>query len=136
MLDYAMPLDLGFEAAFVNEGPLRWVARDSCKPGRTGRESWLLHASAAWSEARIESDSDEVSAALLAAFARLGGPAPQRASVHRWRYASTPQASTEVCWWQPALRLGVCGDWLNGGTVEAAWLSGTALAQRIIDARG
>jgi predicted NAD/FAD-dependent oxidoreductase len=28
-------------------------------------------------------------------------------------------------------RLGVCGDWLVGPGVEAAWLSGTALAARI-----
>ena len=135
MLDYATPLALGFEAAFVNHGPLRWVARDSSKPGRAGRESWLLHASAAWSEAHIECDGEEVAAQLLAAFAALGGPPPQRWSVHRWRYASTPQARSEVCLWEPAQSLGVCGDWLNGGTVEAAWLSGQALAQRIIDGR-
>lgn len=133
MLDYATPLALGFEAAFVNHGPLRWVARDSSKPGRAGRECWLLHASAPWSEAHIESDGEEVAAQMLAAFARLGGPAPQRWSVHRWRYASTPQVCSEVCLWEPAQRLGVCGDWLNGGTVEAAWLSGLALARRIID---
>jgi renalase len=135
MLDYAAPLHLGFDAAFVNQGPLRWIARDSSKPGRIGRESWLLHASAAWSEAHIERSGDEVAALLLAAFARLGGTAPQRWSAHRWRYASTPQVRTEQCWWEPAQGLGVCGDWLNGGTVEAAWLSGTALAQRILDTR-
>lgn len=132
MLDYDAPLALGFDAAFVNHGPLRWVARDSSKPGRAGRESWLLHASAAWSEAHIEREGDEVAALLLAAFARLGGTAPQRWSAHRWRYASTPQTRSEVCLWEEAQGVGVCGDWLNGGTVEAAWLSGQALARRII----
>jgi predicted NAD/FAD-dependent oxidoreductase len=135
MLDYDAPLALNFEAAFINQGPMRWVARDSSKPGRTGRESWLLHASAEWSEEHIERDGDEVAAMLLEAFARWGGPAPQRWSAHRWRYASTPQARDEVCLWEPAQGLGVCGDWLNGGTVEAAWLSGQALAQRIIAAQ-
>lgn len=132
MLEYAQPLALDFNAAFLNAGPLRWVARDSAKPGRSGRESWLLHASAEWSEAHIELDADSIAAQMLAAFISLGGQVPQRWSVHRWRYASTPQARNDVCLWEAGQGLGICGDWLNGGTVEAAWLSGHALAQRII----
>ncbi|MBG6222071.1 MULTISPECIES: FAD-dependent oxidoreductase [unclassified Janthinobacterium] len=132
MLEYAQPLALGFNAAFINAGPLRWVARDSTKPGRNGHESWLLHASAEWSEAHMELDGDSIAAQLLASFISMGGQVPQRWSVHRWRYASTPQARNDVCVWEAAQRLGMCGDWLNGGTVEAAWLSGQALAQRIV----
>jgi len=131
MLEYGAPLALGFDAAFVNEGPLRWIARDSAKPGRAGSESWILHANAAWSEAHLESDPQEVAAALLAAFAQRGGPAPQHWRAHRWRYASTETADTPVCSWDGGLGIGLCGDWLNGGTVEAAWLSGRALARRI-----
>ena len=131
MLQYPAPLALGFDAAFVNRGALRWVARDSAKPGRGGGESWLLHASADWSEAHIELDADSVAALLLPAFAELGGTSPQRWSAHRWRYASTAQRHDEVCVWDGGLSLGMCGDWLNGGNVEAAWLSGRALAQRI-----
>ncbi len=131
MLQYPAPLALGFDAAFVNRGPLRWVARDSAKPDRGGGESWLLHASAEWSEAHIELDADSVAAQLLAAFAELGGPAPERWSGHRWRYARPAQPRTELCAWDAGLGLGMCGDWLGAGTVEAAWLSGRALARRI-----
>lgn len=28
--------------------------------------------------------------------------------------------------------LGVCGDWLDGGRVEGAWMSGRELAQRVL----
>ena len=34
MLRYDAPVALSFDAAFVNSGPLRWVARDNSKPGR------------------------------------------------------------------------------------------------------
>ena len=131
MLQYAAPLALGFDAAFVNHGPLRWVARDSAKPGRGGVETWLLHASAEWSERHMELDAAGVAAPLLAAFAALGACAPQAWSAHRWRHASTVPARAEVCIWDAGQGLGLCGDWLNGGTVEAAWLSGRALAHRI-----
>ena len=134
MLQYPAPLALGFDAAFVNRGALRWVARDSAKPGRVGSESWLLHASAEWSEAHIELDGASIAALLLPAFAELGGPAPERWSAHRWRYAKAAQARDDVCVWDGGQALGLCGDWLNGGTVEAAWLSGRALAQRICGA--
>ena len=132
MLRYASPVAMPWEGAFINTGPLRWVARDSSKPGRTGQETWLLHASAEWSEAHIEDSAESVTAALLAAFAHLGGPAPLAATAHRWRFADTEVPLTQGGWWNAALRLGLCGDWLNGGKVEGAWLSGQALAQQVV----
>ncbi|MDP1776850.1 MAG: FAD-dependent oxidoreductase, partial [Moraxellaceae bacterium] len=56
MLQYADTVILPFDAAFINQGPLSWVARDSHKPARPAQESWLLHGSIAWSEANIEAD--------------------------------------------------------------------------------
>jgi predicted NAD/FAD-dependent oxidoreductase len=128
MLRYAAPVDMPWDGAFINTGPLRWIARDSSKPGRAGSETWLLHASAEWSEAHIEDSAESVTAALLAAFAALGGPAPLAATAHRWRCADTEPALTLGSWWDASLRLGMCGDWLNGGKVEGAWLSGLSLA--------
>ena len=132
MLRYASPVALPWEGAFINTGPLRWVARDSSKPGRTGQETWLLHASPEWSEAHIEDSAEAVTTALLTAFAALGGPAPLAATAHRWRYADTEPALTQGSWWDAQMRLGLCGDWLHGGKVEGAWLSGRALAQQVL----
>lgn len=132
MLRYASPVALPWEGAFINSGPLRWVARDSSKPGRTGQETWLLHASAEWSEAHIEDNAESVTAALLAAFAALGGLPPLAATAHRWRYADTEPALTQGSWWDAQMRLGLCGDWLHGGKVEGAWLSGRALALQVL----
>lgn len=131
MLRYDAPLDLPFDAAFVNHGPLRWVARDSSKPGRQGVETWLLHATAEWSEAHIEETPEAAAEALLAAFAALGGPAPAAWSTHRWRYADSAPALDSRCVWDAESRLGLCGDWLNGGKVEGAWLSGRALGLQV-----
>jgi hypothetical protein len=38
--------------------------------------------------------------------------------------------------WEPDVGLGLCGDWLNGGKVEGAWLSGSALAQQMLQSFG
>lgn len=132
MLRFDAPVALPFDAAFVNHGPLRWIARDSSKPGRSGPETWLLHARAEWSEAHLEDDAEQVAAQLLQAFRDLGGLEPQAWSAHRWRYADTEPALTLGAAWDAEQGLGLCGDWLNGGKVEGAWLSGRILAQRML----
>ncbi|NLF53611.1 MAG: FAD-dependent oxidoreductase [Thauera phenolivorans] len=137
MLRFEAPLALDFDGAFVNHGALRWIARDTSKPGRTGQETWTLHASAEWSEAHTEDGPDHVAAALIAEFCALGGAAPLAWSAHRWRYAITESAVEGGYVWHSAAGLGLCGDWLNGGRVEGAWLSGHALAHRVLaSARG
>ncbi len=132
MARFEAPLALDFDAAFVNHGPLRWIARDTSKPGRAGMETWTLHASAAWSEAHIEDTPERVASALIAAFRALGGEAPVAWSAHRWRYALTASAVDEGYLWRAEEGVGLCGDWLNGGRVEGAWLSGHALAHSVL----
>lgn len=132
MLRFAADAGLPFDAAFVNAGPLRWMARDSSKPGREGLETWLLHASAEWSEEHLELGAEPVAALLIEEFVKLGGRPPQAWTAHRWRYADTAPALTMGSVWDPHAGLGLCGDWLNGGKVEGAWLSGRVLAQGVI----
>lgn len=140
MVSCPAPVPLPWDGAFINAGPLRWVARDSSKPGRTappGTETWLLHASPEWSEVHIEDGAEAVTATLLTAFAALGGPAADQvqATAHRWRYADTESPLTQGQWWDSATGVGMCGDWLSGGKVEGAWLSGQSLAQQVVQTR-
>lgn len=132
MLNYPTPLELAFDAAFINSGPLRWVARNSSKPGRTGIDTWLLHASAEWSQAHLEDNNEDVARHLLDAFAALGAPPPAQWTLHRWRYADTESPLQHGAVWDTALGLGLCGDWLSGGKVEGAWLSGHSLAEQVL----
>ena len=132
MLQYSDTLDIEFDAAFVNYGPLRWVARDSSKPDRKGKETWVIQASAEWSENHIECTVDEVIPELTEAFIALGGAQPDSCIAHRWRYADSLPAMNDRFLWDKNQKLGICGDWINGGKVEGAWLSGFLLAQSII----
>jgi renalase len=110
-----------------------WAARNSSKPGRTGPESWVVQATAAWSRAHLESNPEWVGHALKAALVELLGialPATVIESVHRWRFAKSG-ADGSASLFDSNRRLGVCGDWLIGPRVESAWLSGASLAQQI-----
>jgi len=136
MLRFDAPLDLPFDAAFVNAGPLRWMARDSHKPGRSpqagGGETWVLHASPEWSEAHIEDSPEAATQALLAAFVGWGGRRPDACTAHRWRYADSLPPPPGLRTWVPDIALGLCGDWLAAGRVEGAWLSGQAVAMQVL----
>ncbi len=119
--------------------PIAWIARDATKPGRSGgRETLVVHASPAWSRAHLEEERPAVAERLLAELRRMPGlalPPPGglgEPHVHRWRYAMVEQALDEPCLWSPDLRLGVAGDGCLGGRVEAAYLSGRALAERVL----
>jgi renalase len=131
---FAAPLALDGPARRFTDGAVAWVARNATKPGRPAGEGWTVHAGPGWSAERLEDEPGQVAPALLAALAAQLGrhlPEPVWIAAHRWRYALVTAALGEPCLWDPALRLGLCGDWCLGPRVEAAFLSGLALGEAI-----
>ena len=133
MLNFEEKIDLKFDAAFVNSGPLRWIARNSSKPERGTAETWVLHATSEWSESHLDISKEEAAKILVEEFILLGGSIPAQSQAHLWRYAeATPPLDTTFAW-DEEKNLGICADWLNNGRVEGAWLSGRRLAEHIIE---
>jgi len=135
MAGYTEPLTLEFDGRFMDEpSPLSWIARNHSKPGRTGPETWTLHASPAFSTSHLEEDPQEVTDTLLQTFYALGALKPDWVQTHRWRYAlaTNPRAPSEQALWSPDLRLGLCGDWLSDGRIEGAWRSGLHCARQLL----
>lgn len=122
-----------FDAAFINQESIAWIARNSTKPKRVGLDYWTVHASPEWSDVNLELAKEDVSAELLACMEKLGfNTLDAQATMHRWRYASGGLEQKSEFHYSPFDSLGFCGDWLHGGRVEGAWLSGKKLANRII----
>ncbi len=136
MFSTTVPLELDFDGAFVTQSSLAWIARNSSKPDRIQKcETWILHASSEWSESHMEASKDDVERQLIQEFWKATGhvPTPLLFSItHRWRYATPVQSLAENCLFDPASLLGACGDWCAGPRVEGAFLSGIALAGRIL----
>jgi predicted NAD/FAD-dependent oxidoreductase len=133
MLEFSEPLVVPFDAAFVHDLPIGWIARDSSKPGRADRERWVLQATSDWSSKHIELSADEAGRQLADVFLSALGlsvtPASYRA--HRWLYSTPLNPLNAEFLLDPALGLAACGDWVKGPRVESAWLSGWALGQSI-----
>jgi hypothetical protein len=135
LLAFAEPLAIGTDWRVGESGDaLAMAVRNTGKPGRSGPETWVLHAGADWSAHHLEDPADRIEEALIAALSqRLEGPLPAiiARGAHRWRYAMPPAGGTGPVW-DPTLRLGLCGDWLTVSGVEGAWLSAQDLAGRIL----
>lgn len=120
-----------FDAAFVNQGPLGWICYNSHKPQRGSEDTWLAHATAAWSKEHLELAAEQVLEILSSEFEDLTGLGIRSGSVHRWRYAQSVSALQTRYLLDDQIALGACGDWTNGDKVEGAWLSGYHLARAI-----
>ncbi|MCY1411539.1 Renalase [compost metagenome] len=134
-LAFETPLETPMEGCFVQDSPLDWLARNRSKPGRDNTlDTWVLHATSAWSRQHIDLPKEAVIEQLHGAFAELlhdSMPAPSFSLAHRWLYAR-PASSHE--WGTLAdadLGLYACGDWCLSGRVEGAWLSGQEAARRL-----
>ncbi|AOL95267.1 NAD(P)/FAD-dependent oxidoreductase [Porphyrobacter sp. LM 6] len=119
-------------------GPVSWAARNSAKPGRSGTETWVIHASPARSRELIDLPKEEAAQVLLADFFGATGAAPAtpvHLDAHRWLYAQPVAHRGEGARFDAALGIGIAGDYLHSPRVEGAWLSGQALAQAVLQER-
>jgi renalase len=140
VVDQGMDGGPSWNLALPTRGPLASIIRNDAKPGRSTESplaSWVVHATASWSQTQLDAPPQGVEAQLRAATAEwLGQPLAWRhTAVHRWLYASASRAETALSgrfWFDPAIGLGVCGDFLGGAGVEGAWTSGRALADALL----
>jgi hypothetical protein len=121
--------------------PLAWIAQDSSKPGRpassvtNGAVAWVAQAGPAFSIMHLEDEPAAIAARMLPMLCDRLGVTTDRvthAAAHRWRYARVTASLG-----QPFLRdaggsLYLGGDWCIGPRVEAAWISGTAIADDLL----
>lgn len=145
MLHLSKTILCEFDGLFINSGPLSWIARDSAKPGRLNQanassETWVLHATSQWSKAHINDEKAALAQLMLAEFSNIiqrSNAASQAIKIqsqqlHGWLYADCEQYLDSVFHYDNANKIGLCGDWLNGGKVQGAWLSGLKLAQHLL----
>lgn len=138
MAAFAAPLPTSCDTFRSASGPVSWAARNSAKPRRSGVETWVIHASPARSRAVLDWPKEQAAAALLADFFAAIGTAPvtpAHCDAHRWLYALPQALAGETARFDPALSLGIAGDYLHSPRVEGAWLSGRALAEAVLQER-
>jgi renalase len=124
-----------FDAAFVSDLPIRWLADDGASHG-DGAPVLVAHTTPDFAAEHLDDPSAAIAPALDAMRRVLGVDLePAEAFAHRWTFAQ-PTASRDRTWSLSPAGIGLCGDgWSGKSRVEAAWLSGddlgAAIAQRL-----
>jgi predicted NAD/FAD-dependent oxidoreductase len=140
LVAFDTPIDAGADVRRWTTGPLAWAACDSSKSERPTRtQSWVVHATAAWSREHLELDAQDAARELLQAFAEGIGrplPVPVYLAAHRWRHALVEQALGLPCLVDEEIAAGACGDWCIAPRVEAAYESGRSLAHSLLSMVG
>lgn len=139
---FADRLPIGFDAARVNlggrhahAGVLAWMDRESSKPGRPDDEVWVLNTTDQFARERIGVSPEEVGAVMLDAFfeaTAIDRVEPVASHTRLWKAAMPVAPLCDGCLYDEQLRIGACGDWCLGARVEGAYLSGLAMADRMM----
>ena len=135
MAAFAADTPRAFDAEARDDDPLAWIACDATKPGRpAAAQTWVAQAAPDWSARYLEDDRPAIADRMLPLLAaRLGLSAGDvlHAAAHRWRYARVTAPLGQPFLHDRGLWLG--GDWCLGARVEAAWISGTAIANDLLE---
>jgi predicted NAD/FAD-dependent oxidoreductase len=128
MANFPNQLNVDFDAAFINQEIISWICQNGSKPMRQGI-MWTIHGSPDWSQDNVELSKEDAQDQIVQCLTALGFNCDDAdISMHRWRYASGGLENSIGFLKLQDVGLGLCGDWLNGGRVEGAWLSGFNLA--------
>lgn len=127
-------VDGPIEACFGGHDPVvDFVSFDGSKPGRDNA-FWVIHSTPEWIAPRLEEDVSVSGQALFSYVAKHLGLEGLLIHTHRWRYARPvdPKTTAQKGVYQVDDGLWIAGDYLAGGRVEGAYLSGIEAATRLL----
>lgn len=122
----------------LNHDVLRWIVDNHAKGLPTPPGSITIHTSPRFSDTYRNASDEECSDRILQAVKPFIKHDVEGLSLFRWRYSEPTRIYKEK---QPFRvpyfldedhRLAMCGDGFNGPRIEAAGLSGLALAERLV----
>jgi len=135
-------LNVDYDGIFVSHmrrdpeapSPIRWLARNNSKPDRPEAESWIVHASHKWSKKYLEKDPEWVAKKLYQEFLDVTGFEKYQTNLtvaHRWRYAIINKSLNQNFILDNNRNIALAGDFCTGKNIEAAYISGETLGERL-----
>lgn len=134
--------DIRWDAALIKNSKLSWISFDSSKPDRKVRINknnkshycFLADSRNIWADNNIERDLEDVKEELIIEFLNILKMDKNNiihSDIARWPYANIEKQYGAKSYFDKKLKIGVCGDWLIQGRVEAAFLSAMNLIEKI-----
>ena len=134
MVGLSSPVQLNFDAALVKNSPIKWIAVNSSKVGRSTHKTLVIHSSNSWAQDNLERELSYVQDQLLdelISLINLTEVDINHIDLARWRYAKVSKASNQDVCLNSSLKVAACGDWCLGSRVEDAFLSAVDLYEAL-----
>lgn len=132
--EYALPLE--FDAALIRDENISWISVNSSKPHRNGKFCLLVHSTNNWADKHIDDDREAVMNYLCqhtSEVIRHDVLKADHKAIHGWRYANIEKQEGATHFIDSNEKVGVCGDWLIQGRVEAAFTSGLEFTYKFLE---
>lgn len=136
MLEFEEPVSTSTDFIVFDEHPVLAAAwSEARKPGGSGAK-WIIHSSPVWAQIRLNTERQSIAEQMFAAFRQAVGSCPLIMShrAHRWTFSRVREplgslGKGPLTNQQPPITL--CGDWSLNGSIQGAWLSGRAAAEKM-----
>ncbi len=136
MLASEKKYDFGFKESNLDDSLLNWIGINSEKPQRAKEPlSIIMHTNFLWSLKNKDLDESLIIKLALDELEQITGfkdEAPIYQACHRWLYGRTLEPLGVDFIFERKNNIGCCGDYMLGDNIEAAYISSTRLAERII----
>jgi predicted NAD/FAD-dependent oxidoreductase len=129
--------EFDFDGANLTNSILNWIGINSNKPGKSKPPvSIVLHTNFEYVAHSKSLSREDILNEMLTELKSVTGfedNKPRYLDLHRWFYGRTLKPLGEDYIWDEEHNIAVCGDWLLGDNIEAAWTSADRLADQIIN---
>lgn len=128
-------LNLDYDAAFIENEDIAWLALNNSKPLRANNHCLLINSSYNYAAKNMNTLKDVVLKHLLSLASEIINHELSNSSmikIHQWRYVEAEYSPVENYLIDHKEKVGVCGDWLVNSRVEGAFISANELSKEFI----
>ncbi len=129
------PLNLDYDAAFIENEDIAWFAINNSKPGRINKNCLIINSSYEYASKNMNTSKEKVLKHLLfksSKFLNYDLSKSNIVKIHQWRYVEAECSPVENFFIDHKEKIAVCGDWFINSRVEGAFISANELSKEII----
>ena len=134
MVGMKKPLNLGFEAAYIKNNDISWIALNNSKPFRNSDCSLIINSSFKYAETNVETSKMDILNHMLNLTEKITEnnlSKPILTTLHQWKYVEAENNPQQDYFIDPNQKIAVCGDWFINSRVEDAFTSANKLSKEI-----
>ena len=134
MVGMNKPLNLGYDAALIENEDIAWFAVNNSKPGRMNKNCLIINSSYEYASKNMNTSKEKILKHLLCKSSKFLNYDLSKSNIikiHQWKYVEAECSPIENFFIDHNEKIAVCGDWFVNSRVEGAFISANELSKEI-----